>query len=75
MVNQNYTPEQLQHMNESEKYAYLVALHNQVPDYFLKKFMKVSTHHMDEKINVLQQRIDGKTPPEIPDWDAVQYLD
>lgn len=75
MTNQNYSAAQLAAMPEDEKYDYMVDLYHQVQDYFLHKFMKPTRNHMDEKINVLQQRLDGKTPPEIKEWDAVQYLD
>ncbi len=63
-------------MNEEQKYDEMVSLYNQVNDYFLKKFMKLSHNDMDRKIRVLKERIAGKTPPEIgPDWDAVQEED
>ncbi|MCF0246522.1 MAG: hypothetical protein HUJ55_06830 [Ileibacterium sp.] len=65
----------LKKMTDDEKYDYMVSLHNQVNDYFLKRFMKMSKNHMDEKIAVLQQRLDGKLPPEIENWDAVQECD
>lgn len=75
MENQNYTREQLAKMDEPEKYDYMVSLYDQVKDYFLHRYLKMSHNHMDEKIDVLQQRLSGKTPPEIKEWDAVQYLD
>lgn len=75
MINQNLSAEQLSKMDESQKYDYMVSLYNHVQDYFLHQYLQLSRNHMDQKIDVLQQRISGKTPPEIPEWDAVQYLD
>lgn len=59
-------------MDESEKYDHMVDLYNQVNDYFLHRYMKLSKKNMDMKIKVLEERLAGKTPPEIKDWDAVQ---
>lgn len=58
------------------KLAALQTLYKQVPDYFLKRFMKVSPTLIDTKIRVCKERIAGKTPPEIgPDWETVQEVD
>lgn len=63
-------------MTDDQKFALLGELHSQVEDYFLKQYMKVSRHDMDTKIRVLQERIAGKTPPEIgPDWEKIQEED
>lgn len=63
-------------MTEEQKYDQMVELYNEVKDYFLKRYMKLSHNDMDTKIRVLQERIAGKTPPEIgPDWDKVQEED
>lgn len=62
-------------MDESEKYDEMVKLYNEVNDYFLHRYMKLSHNHMDEKIAVLKARLAGKLPPEIPDWNHVQEID
>ncbi len=59
-------------MTEDEKYAHMVDLYNRVNDYFLKEFMTLSRKNMDTKIQVLEDRINGKLPPEIPNWNEVQ---
>lgn len=63
-------------MSDEEKYEEMVSLYNQVEDYFLRQYMKLSHEHMDLKIRVLKERLAGKTPPEIgPDWETVQEID
>lgn len=63
-------------MTEEQKYDEMVSLYNQVQDYFLRRYMKLSHNQMDMKIRVLKERLAGKTPPEIgPDWETVQEID
>lgn len=74
-MNRNKTiqnPEQPHEMDESEKYDHMVDLYNRVNDYFLHQYMKLSRKNMDLKIRVLEDRLAGKLPPEIPGWDDVQ---
>lgn len=65
-----------QTMTMERKLALLQKLYDEVHDYFLRRYMKVSPNEIDMKIRVLQERIAGKTPPEIgPDWETVQEID
>lgn len=61
---------------EAAKLAELARLAKEVPDYFLKRYMKVSPTLIDLKIRVCKERIAGKTPPQIgPDWETIQEVD
>lgn len=71
-ASQSSQPASAKPMDESEKYDYMVDLYNKVNDYFLHQYMKLSHKNMDTKIQVLEDRLAGKLPPEIPNWDAVQ---
>lgn len=62
-------------MTDEEKLAELKDLLAKTKDYFLHRYMKVSTNEIDMKIQVLKDRLAGKTPPEIPNWDKVQEID
>ena len=62
-------------MDESQKYDKMVQLYNEVNDYFLHRYMKLSHNHMDEKIAVLEARKAGVLPPQIPNWNEVQEMD
>lgn len=68
------TPD-LKTMTDEQKFQYMTDLFHQVHDYFLHRYMKLSHHNMDMKIQVLQDRLAGKLPPQIPNWDAVQECD
>lgn len=58
-------------MNEQEKLEYLQKMKNEVQDYFLKTFVKVSPKNLDKKIRIFEERLNGKVPPEIEGYDDI----
>lgn len=62
-------------MTDAEKLQELRDLLAKTKDYFLHRYMKVSTNEIDMKIQVLKDRMAGMNPPDIPNWDKVQEID